>query len=120
MMRTMKGWTCLLVLALAACTGGDDTADGTRGPCAEGGELNNQDCHANPQTPWDACWRMVDCGAIPVHQEDPNRDDFDNCLERIEGRLDAAQLLVIQCIGASTCDQLRLDNDRCFLFGREP
>ena len=117
MMLTMKGWTTLVFIALVACSGGDDTADGTRGPCAEGGELNNQDCHANPQTPWDACWRMVDCGAIPVHQNDEYRDDFDNCLTAIESMLAGQQQLTIDCIGASTCDQLRLDNDRCFLFG---
>ena len=115
----MKGWTCLVLITLAACTAGDDTADGTRGLCAEGGELNA--CHANPQTAWDACWRLVDCGAIPVFQMDPGRDDFDNCVADIESRLEAAQRLVIACIGASTCDQLKLseDRDRCFLFGRE-
>src|SRR5689334_25208107 len=117
MMGSMKGWTCLVLLAMVACTGGDDTADGTRGPCAEGGELNNRDCHANPQTAWDACWRMVDCGAIPVHQNDEFRDDLDNCMTAIDSMLEPAQRLTIACIGASTCDQLRLDDDRCFRFG---
>ena len=105
----------MVFIALAACNGGDDTADGTRGLCAEGGELN--DCKDVVQTPWDACWRMVDCGAIPVHQNDENRDDFDNCITAIESMLAPAQQLTIACIGASTCDQLRLDDDRCFLFG---
>jgi hypothetical protein len=111
----MKGWTSLVFVVLAACNAGDDTADGARGLCAEGGELN--DCKDAPATAWDACWRMVDCGAIPVHQTDENRDDFDNCLSTIESMLDPAQRLTIACIGASTCDQLRLDDDRCFLFG---
>jgi hypothetical protein len=30
---------------------------------------------------------------------------------------DAAQQLTIACIGASTCDQLKLERDRCFQFG---
>jgi len=115
MMLTMKGWTCLVILALAACNAGDDVADGTRGLCAEGGELN--DCKDAPQTPWDACWRMVDCGAIPVFQENEDADDFDDCVEDIERQLAAQQQLTIACIAASTCDQLRLDDDRCFLFG---
>lgn len=116
MMPTMKGWTCLIWLALAACSAGDDTADGTRGLCAEGGELTH--CNDVPRTAMEACWRMVDCGAIPLHQNDQNRDDWDNCVEQIEGMLSTAQDLTIQCIGASTCDQLKQDNDRCFLFGR--
>ena len=116
MMLTMKGWTTLLFIALVACSGGDDTADGTRGPCAEGGELNNQDCHANPQTPWDACWRMVDCGAIPVYQTNENQFDFDDCVETIETMLDTQQQLTIACIAVSTCDQLKLRTGRCFDF----
>lgn len=111
----MKGWTSLLLLALAACSAGDDVADGTRDLCAEGGELN--DCADVPRTPQEACWRMVDCGAIPVHQEEEFRDDWDNCVQAIEGMLTSAQQLAIACIGASTCDQLKLDDDRCFLFG---
>lgn len=112
----MKGWISLVFIALAACGAGDDVADGTRGLCAEGGELNA--CRDAVQTPWDACWRMVNCGALPVHQMDPDRDDFDDCLEQIETMQAPAQQLAIECIAASTCDQLRLDNDRCRLFGR--
>src|SRR5262245_30100083 len=113
----MKGWISLVLLALAACNAGDDVADGTRGQCAEGGELNDTGCHANPQTAWDACWRMVDCRAVSVFRENENELDFDNCIDIIEGMRDPAQRLAIACIGASTCNQLRLQNDRCFLFG---
>ena len=116
MMRVMKGWTCLVLIALGACNAGDDVADGTRALCSEGGELN--DCPDAPQTAWDACWRLVDCGAIPVFHN-TGGDDFDDCVSDIESRLAPAQRLVIACIGASTCDQLRLDDDRCFLFGDE-
>ena len=115
MMLTMKGWTCLVLLAIAACNAGDDVADGTRGLCAEGGELN--DCKDAPQTPWDACWRMVDCGAIPVYETDENALDWDDCVEGIETMLEAQQRLTIACISASTCDQLKLRTGRCFSFG---
>ena len=112
----MKGCTSLLLLALAACSAGDDVADGTRDRCAEGGELN--DCEDTPNTAMEACWRLVDCGAIPLHrEEDPFADDWGNCVDEIEGMREQSQLLTIACIGASTCDQLKLDDDRCFIFG---
>jgi hypothetical protein len=114
MMLTMKGWTCLVLLAFAACNAGDDVADGTRGLCAEGGELN--DCKDAVRTPWDACWRMVDCAAIPVYQTNENLFDFDDCVETIETMLDTQQQLTIACIAVSTCDQLKLRTGRCFDF----
>ena len=113
----MKGACSFLVIALVACSAGDDVADGTRGLCGEGGELN--DCAGRPRTPQEACFRMVDCGAIPLHQEEEFRDDWDNCVGRIESMTVVAQELTIACIGAATCDLLRLDDDRCFAFGVE-
>jgi hypothetical protein len=117
MMRAMRGWTGLLLLALAACSAGDDVADGTRGLCAEGGELTDTDCHANPKTAFDACWRMVDCGAIPLHSGNDGELDWDNCVNEIDSMLATQQQLAITCIGASTCDQLKIRTNRCFLFG---
>lgn len=111
----MKGCLTVVLLALVACGTGDDTADGVRARCAEGGELTS--CADTPRTPMEACWRMVDCGALPLHQEEDFRDDWDNCVDAIEGMRESAQQLTIACIGSSTCDQLRLNNDRCFLFG---
>jgi hypothetical protein len=113
-MPAMKGWTCLVILALAACSAGDDVADGTRGLCAEGGELN--DCKDVPQTAWDACWRLVDCGAIEVYRTNENDFDLDDCVESIEDMLEVQERLAIACIAASTCDQLKLQGGRCFLF----
>ncbi len=115
----MKGWTSVFMLALLACSAGDDTADGTRGQCAEGGELNS--CEGTPHTVYEACWRMVDCGAIHLQDNEDYEFDFDACVRRIQRMSDAAQQLTIACIGASTCDQLKIGtdngNDRCFLFG---
>src|SRR4051812_41891257 len=102
----MKGWISVLMLALLACSAGDDTADGTRGQCAEGGELN--DCADTPTTARAACWRMVDCGAIHLQDNENYEFDFDNCVRRIERMADSAQQLTIACIGASTCDQLKI------------
>jgi len=112
----MARWTCVLFLALAACTPGDDTADGTRGICAEGGTLNDQ-CHEPITTARDACWRMVDCGAIPSHGPDEFSFDWDRCVDRIEGMGDIQQDIAIACIGASTCDQLKNDERPCIRIG---
>src|SRR5206468_11025818 len=102
----MKGWICLLTLA--ACGAGDDTADGARAKCAEGGALNA--CPDAPKTPEDACWRLVDCGAIPVHRDDPNEFDWGNCVNRLEGFTTIGRELTIGCIAASTGDQPNGEN----------
>jgi hypothetical protein len=115
MMRLMKGWISILILGLAACGAGDDTADGSRALCAEGGALT--DCPDAERTTRSACWRMVDCGAIPLHHEETFRLDWDRCVDEIEEMGDIQQRLVINCIAAATCDQLK-DNERpCFLLG---
>ncbi|HSD88126.1 MAG TPA: hypothetical protein VLB44_11450 [Kofleriaceae bacterium] len=112
----MRRWTSFLIIALAACGAGDDTADGTRSLCAEGGALNDQ-CVEPITTPRDACWRLVDCGAIPVHRDDPFDLDWDRCVDDLTSMDDVQQQLVIACIGASTCDQLRNDSRRCRRLG---
>jgi hypothetical protein len=124
MMRAMR--SCLAIaLALAACSAGDDTNEGARGDCAEGGALSG-DC-ARPATPEGACWRLVDCGAIPLASGDmDNHFDWGRCVNGIEGLTADRQRLVVGCIGASTCDQLRVDGSptnpnvgelQCFRIG---
>jgi hypothetical protein len=108
------------VLALAACGAGDDQADGTRAMCAEGGALN--DCDETVATAHQACWRMVDCGAIPLHHDETFQFDWDRCVFEIERMGDPQQRLVIACIGASTCDQLKVRDQNtgelpCLLLG---
>ena len=111
----MRAWYLLGVLALAACGAGDDTADGTRAQCAEGGALN--DCPDALRTPEAACWRMVDCGAIPLHHDETFRFDWDRCVEEIWDAPDIQQRLIIACVAAATCDQLKDDERPCFLYG---
>ena|SRR5688572_24183970 len=113
----MKRWTCLVALAaLLACSAGDDVADGTRGLCGEGGELN--DCNDAVRTPQQACFRMVDCGALALERE-MRDDDWAGCVDNIEDMTTTAQQLTIACIRAASCDLLRLDPGRCFGFGVE-
>jgi hypothetical protein len=110
----MRAWTYIALLALAACNLGDDTADGARAQCAEGGELNNT-CSGVVNTPEDACWRMVDCGAINL--SDPNDRDWKTCVADIEAAAAIEQKLMMACIGAATCDQLKADRAACFRYG---
>src|SRR3954467_249894 len=105
----MARWTCLLILALVACTPGDDTAQGTRGLCGEGGALNDQ-CQEPITTARDACWRMVDCGALRSHGPNEGSFDWDECVATIEGMPDVQQQISIACIASSTCDQLKNDD----------
>jgi len=106
----MKWTTYVLAAALCACSAGDDTAEGTRALCAEGGALN--ECHGDAVTPRDACWRLVDCGAIPVHRDGQYELDWDRCVSDLEGIDVVQQELVVTCINASTCDQLKNDQGR--------
>ena len=111
----MKGLIASLALAVTACSAGDDgIAEGARTQCAFGGELT--DCPDPYRTPAAACWRMVDCGAIPLDGE--NRFDWNGCVGELERMRAERQRLVINCIAASTCDQLRdTEQDLCFALG---
>jgi hypothetical protein len=89
-----------LVVILAACSNND----GTRGQCAAGGALNA--CPEAERTAEGACWRLVDCAAIPLHSDDNGVFDWDNCVDEIESLTDDRQRLIVDCIAASTCDAL--------------
>lgn len=127
----MKGWITILALGvcgLAACGAGDDVAGGARAQCAAGGEL--LDCPDAERTSEGACWRMVDCGAISVNSVDDNgnhRFDWSRCVDGLESEIEARRRLVINCIAASSCDQLRMDGspeqpnteqNYCLVLGR--
>jgi len=108
------------MFVVAACTPGDDTADGTRGLCGEGGALNDQ-CEEPITTARDACWRMVDCGAISVKSDNTNRFTWARCVDTLERQTADRQRLVIHCIAASSCDALKPDPQNgqiaCLLLG---
>lgn len=112
----MRAWTCCLLLALGACGLGDDVADGSRAQCAEGGALNDT-CTRALTTPEQACWRMVDCGAIPLHRNEQYQFDWSRCVGQIQNTGDVQSRLVIACVGASTCDQLKASGGACFAYG---
>jgi hypothetical protein len=91
---------------LGACGAGDDTTEGTRAECAQGGALN--DCPDAERTAQGACWRLVDCGAISIKSDVANRFTWPRCVDGIESLTSDRQRLVIDCIAASNCDELRV------------
>ena len=96
----------VVCVGLSACGAGDDTNEGTRGLCAQGGAL--VDCPDAPRTAQGACWRLVDCGAISVQSDNANRFTWGRCVDELERLIEARRELVIACIAASTCDELRV------------
>jgi len=104
----------LAALCLVACAAGDDTKEGSRGSCEFGGTLTM--CPQAQRTPQDACWRLVDCGAIPLHDDgDQNSRDWDNCVDEIGSYTEERRDLIMSCIAISTCDELRAGH--CIRFG---
>jgi len=108
----------------AACGAGDDTTEGTRAECAQGGTLT--DCPDAERSAVGACWRLVDCGAISISSDNANRFTWPRCVDVLEGQTSDRQRLVINCIAASTCDELRVqgsprtpdpDDMHCLRFG---
>lgn len=112
-----------LTLFLASGCDGDRAADGARGACAEGGSLGT--CAGEVEDAVDACDRMVACAAIPRDAEEENGFDWGRCIDRLESLTPTQERFVISCIGASTCDDLKIQgspstpNGRgfCFEFG---
>ena len=97
----------LVLLSLCACSAGDDTSTGAHAKCSEGGAINS--CDTDVVTAQDACWKLVDCGAIPVSSDKDGRFDWGACVDTIEGTIDVGQQLTIACIGASSCDALKVE-----------
>ncbi|MEZ4359787.1 MAG: hypothetical protein R3B48_06370 [Kofleriaceae bacterium] len=94
-------------LALLAACDTDRAADGARGACAEGGSLG--DCREVVETPEEACDRLVRCAAIPRDAEDDNGFDWGRCVDRIAGLSVEQARFVIACVGASSCDELKVN-----------
>jgi hypothetical protein len=95
-----------VLAGLGACGAGDDTTEGTRAECAQGGALT--DCPDAERTAQGACWRLVDCGAIPVKSDVNNRFTWGRCVDGLDALTADRQRLVIDCVAASTCDELRV------------
>ena len=90
----------LAAIVLAACDG----ADGARGPCASGGQILGE-CDEEVETAEDACWKLVQCGVLPLESDDVA--DWSDCVFRIEEQIaEPSRDGAIACVDASSCDAL--------------
>ena len=116
----------VLAAVLASLIACDDEggAQGQRGPCASSAG-SFAGCADEPiETIEDACWRLVECGVIPLEQHDPDRQwvtDWDECVRDLYRLTPEREQFVLSCIEAATCDDLRLPGrggePLCFDFG---
>lgn len=121
----MKATRWLLTVALAACSAGDDTLEGSAGACSKGGIF--EPCADAVRTPAGACNRLVECGAIPLERPETYQFDYDRCMDFIEGSTTGSQTLIEACIAESKCDALLPNNPHdpnpgeipCLHFGAE-
>jgi hypothetical protein len=102
-MRTC--YAAVAALALIAFAGCDGT-DGTRGPCAAGGQiLDDPSCEA-VETVEDACWKLVECGVLPLEGGEGGPADWGDCVGRFEDMRAHNRELAVLCVDAASCDQL--------------
>ena len=113
-------FAALVAAALASCDG----ELGVRGPCATPtGSLAG--CEPERiETADDACWKLVECGVIPLTDGDTSDDDnsgWGECIEDIERLAAERQQIVLRCVQAATCNDLltnqspiRYDENLCF------
>jgi hypothetical protein len=98
----------LAAAVLAAACDGTGSADGARGPCAAGGQILGE-C-GEVETIEDACWKLVECGVMPVEHQDPNARDWQRCVDELSFLEAHRAEAVVACVDASSCDAL-LVND---------
>jgi hypothetical protein len=102
----------LTLTGASACSVPDGKpTPGVRAACAEpGGPLDR--CEPGSiDSAEDACWRMVECGALAVARPDDTDDcsfcDWASCVETIDAMSDAQYELALACVEAAPCDALK-------------
>ena len=103
-------WLALLVACDGDVPGHRDFCSGPGGAFVE--------CELAPvETVEDACFRLVECGVIPLVDEDGFA--WDDCVRNTEELSSDRRRFVLECVDASTCDDLQPgDQGRipCFVF----
>ncbi len=133
MSRTrLLAWIVAGLWVGAVGCGDDDSLQGTRDVCANAsGTLLGCD-EPTIDTPEDACWRLVDCGAIPLEHVDDHVLDWATCVRQIESFSEPRYDYTLECIQTSSCDDLKVDGSPvdpsrwprsvplCLQYGDEP
>jgi hypothetical protein len=96
--------------ALQSACGDGESLQGMREPCsnASGTLLGCDDMPI--ESPEDACWRLVECGVIPLEHEDDDVLDWATCVRMIERMSEARYEFALQCIETSSCDDLKVSS----------
>ncbi len=108
-----------------ACSAENGRLQGTREPCAtaSGTLLGCDDTTIDNQQ--EACFRLVHCGAIPLHSDEGFVFDWDACVRTMESLQEYRYQLALSCIESATCDELKDDSLRnpdrplCLDFGQQ-
>jgi hypothetical protein len=109
MIRRCAMATVAALLCGAPACGADDTKAGADRCASASGALS--ECGPTSLAGADdACWRLAQCGAIPVANAESSPDccfDWSTCVEHVEGLPDEQFELALACIEAATCDELK-------------
>jgi hypothetical protein len=102
----------LIIATASAACGDDGSLRGVRGECASFGGAGLECESPSIETAADACWRLVDCGVIPLANPEGNEEccfDWSRCMSEIEGLDDYNRDLILACVETSSCDELKTD-----------
>jgi hypothetical protein len=107
----MRGAVAAALLALAVGCRGSGPEPGVRDTCgAPGGPVGV--CTADEiDSAEDACWKMVECGALAVARPDDQGDcgfcDWASCVAYVDALSDDQFELALDCVAAAPCDELK-------------
>jgi hypothetical protein len=104
---TMRFSLFAIVAVMLFGCGDDQSKQGFRDPCSEAAGAIDGCEYQSIASPEDLCWRLVECGVIPVDDPD-NNDVFDwgDCTSNVS-RFDAYRFEhAAACVASSSCDEL--------------
>jgi hypothetical protein len=96
-------------LATAACDI-EGSKPGVRSQCAVGAGPLEQCERVELLSPEDACWRLVECGSIPVANPEAEPDccfDWARCVDYLEELPDPQLEQSLACLEVAPCDSLK-------------
>jgi hypothetical protein len=103
----------LIALAAASAAAACDfegSKPGVRDQCAVGAGPLSPCERVEVVSPEDACWRLVECGSIPVVNPEDEPDccfDWSRCVDYLEELPDPQLEVSLACVEAATCDSLK-------------
>jgi hypothetical protein len=100
----------LLLCGAAGCDVDGGPRPGAHERCGSAGAVLAECGPAALAGAEDACWRLVECGAVPAANPESNRScclDWASCVDYVEGLPDEQFEAALACIESAACDELR-------------